>query len=624
MESLKEYSNSCSGYTKTFLSKMTRRKTVGADFFQTQMKRCLKIWDIVFLGTGHMIGAGIYILTGEVAKDTSGPALVVSFVLAGVAAFLSALCYAEFGGRVPKAGSAYSYGYVSIGEFWAFIIGWDMLVENMSGAAALGVAWSGYLDSLTHMAIRNGTRQVFGSLQETAGVFGTEPNFVAAALVILVSVFMAVGVKISTRFNSVFAVVNLLVIAFTVIYGMTFARKDYLTNPAYCQQNLTCSKHSEIVTDQCKSSNAFMPFGFSGVVSGAAKVFFAYVGFDSIAAAGEETVKPQRTIPLATLLAMIIVTLAYVMMSLTLTMMVPYCTIVTDSAFATAFKDRGVYWAQYVVSVGALSGMTTVLFGSLFATPRGVYAMSQDGLLCKFLSYVHPRTQTPLVGIVIFGMLTTLMSLVFTLKILTEFVSIGTLMAYSIVACSVIALRYEPNAARYSTESQMLAMKDIENKAGQLKSRFKFCDGVSKIFKLNYAISFMIVIIISLAATINFGSWYPLEWWSILVAVVLFLAFVFCLLFIFVHEQDPISTGFKMPLVPLLPAFSLLINVILMLRLSGHTWVRFTAWLVLGLIIYFGYGMWNSAEGKLAEQPEEHAKDDIEMTRASKYVAKDS
>uniref|UniRef100_A0A915HPK1 Uncharacterized protein n=1 Tax=Romanomermis culicivorax TaxID=13658 RepID=A0A915HPK1_ROMCU len=196
MESFKEYikeSSSCFGYTKNLLAKMTRRKTVDADFFQTKMKRCLKIWDIVFLGTGHMIGAGIYILTGEVAKETSGPALIVSYILAGVAAFLSALCYAEFGGRVPKAGSAYSYGYVSIGEFWAFIIGWDMLVENMSGAAALSVAWSGYLDSLTDLAIKNGTRTVFGSLQKTAGVFGTELNFVAAALVILVSVFMAVG-----------------------------------------------------------------------------------------------------------------------------------------------------------------------------------------------------------------------------------------------------------------------------------------------------------------------------------------------------------------------------------------------------------------------------------------------
>uniref|UniRef100_A0A915HQU5 Cationic amino acid transporter C-terminal domain-containing protein n=1 Tax=Romanomermis culicivorax TaxID=13658 RepID=A0A915HQU5_ROMCU len=423
---------------------------------------------------------------------------------------------------------------------------------------------------------------------------------------------------------NVFAVVNLLVIAFTVIYGLTFARKDYLTNPAYCQHNLTCSLNSEIVIDQCKASNAFMPFGFSGVVSGAAKVFFAYIGFDSIAAAGEETVKPQRTIPLATLLAMIIVTFAYVMMSLTLTMMVPYCTIVPDSAFATAFKDRGVYWAQYVVSVGALSGMTTVLFGSLFSTPRGVYAMSQDGLLCKFLSYVHPRTRTPIVGIVIFGVLTALMGLVFSLKILVEFVSIGTLMAYSIVACSVIVLRYEPNVARYGTKSQLLGIKDIQNKAGQLKARFKFCYPVTKNFKLNYVVSFLIVVIICLAATINFGSWYSLKWWSILVSVVLFLAFVSCLLFLFVHEQDPISIGFKMPFVPLFPAFSLLINVILMLRLSGHTWERFAAWLVLGLMIYFGYGMWNSAEGKLAKQSDEHAKDDIEMTRASKYAVNNS
>lgn len=507
------------------------------------MKRCLKLPDIVLLGTGHMIGAGIYILTGEATKKTAGPAIIISYLFSGFAAFLAALCYAEFGGRVPKAGSAYSYGYVTVGEFWGFIIGWDMLLENMIGAAALAVAWSGYLDSLCDKAISTGINSLVGKIHDPNGVMGEQLELVAPALIIVISIFMALGARTSTNFNNVFAGINLIVIAFTIIFGLTFATPSYWTDPTNCTAFMDCYQNG---TGTCTSRDAFMPFGFSGVVKGAAQVFFSYVGFESIASAGEETINPQRTIPLGTMIAMIIVTLAYILMALTITMMVPFCRIIAESAFAAVFWDRGAYWAKYVVAVGALSGMLTVLFGSLFATPRGVYAMSDDGLLCGCFGFIYKRTQVPVVGVILFGIISAILSLIFNLEILAEFVSIGTLLAYSIVACSVIVLRYRPNAANFGGKAGD-NLHDPD--AGRLKKSFSFLEPIFGRFKPGSVVAatsgIMVFVMFCLAALIHFGHWDTGLWWTVLLVVIFFLLALMCTFLIFAHEPAKATLQFK-------------------------------------------------------------------------------
>lgn len=367
-----------------------------------------------------MIGAGIYVLTGDVAKNVSGPGIVLSFIIAGKTSLLAALCYAEFGARVPKAGSAYVYTYVSIGEFWAFVIGWNIVLEHMIGSASVARAWSGYVDSLFGGAIKNGTMTYVGTIN--VDFFGNHPDFVALGLCVVLGCLLAIGVKGSTYFNSIFTIVNMVVVGFVVCFGLYWANLDNWTQ-----------------------YGGFLPFGFKGVLAGAATCFYAFVGFDSIATSGEEAKNPARSIPLATSIAMGVVTVAYIGVSAALTLMVPYVDIKPDSALPDAFAHNGADWAKYVVALGALCGMTTTLFGGLFALPRCIYAMAVDGLFFQVFSYVHKQTLTPIINLVICSILTGIIALLFDISKLVEFMSIGTLMAYTIVSASVIILRYQPS-----------------------------------------------------------------------------------------------------------------------------------------------------------------------------------
>ncbi|MPC14296.1 Cationic amino acid transporter 4 [Portunus trituberculatus] len=380
-------------------------------------------WKGRYRSIGHMVGAGIYVLTGTVAKDTAGPGIVLSFLLAGLASFLSALCYAEFGARVPKAGSAYVYTYVTVGEFWAFVIGWNIILEHMIGAASVARAWSGYVDSFFDKALSNFTMSTIGQMH--AGYLASYPDFLAFFVTLIYCSFLTLGVKGSAYFNSIFTLINLCVMSFVVIVGMYFA--DFT--------NWT-------------SGDGFLPFGFSGIISGAATCFYAFVGFDSIATAGEEAKEPAKSIPRATLVSMSVVTAGYVLVGATLTLMVPYYSLNPAAAIPDAFAAHGATWAKYVVSIGALCGMTTTLFGSLFSLPRCVYAMAVDGLVFSWLARVSDKTKVPIITLLLCGFFSALIALLFDIEKLVEFMSIGTLMAYTIVSASVIILRYQP-ASRY-------------------------------------------------------------------------------------------------------------------------------------------------------------------------------
>ncbi|XP_058810798.1 cationic amino acid transporter 4 isoform X2 [Phymastichus coffea] len=402
-------------------AKINRKKKLEGDVMDTPLKRCLSTFDITLLGIGHMIGAGIYVLTGPVARDMAGPGVILSFLLAGLASLLAALCYAEFGAKVPKAGSAYVYAYVSVGEFWAFVIGWNIILEHMIGAASVARAWSGYVDSLSGRAISNFTKRLMSghSMEEP---LGTVPDPLAATLCLIYALLLALGVKCSAAVNSLLTLVNLGVMGLVIVLG--FYHGD-LANWNY-------------------RGTGFLPFGMTGVFAGAATCFYAFVGFDSIATSGEEARTPGRSIPLATGLSMAIVTVGYILVSAALTLVEPYARISRDAALPEAFAAKGVHWAKYVISVGALCGMTTTLFGSLFSLPRTMYSMASDGLLFDFLARVSKRTQVPTINLAISGLVSALIALLFDLDHLVEFMSIGTFLAYTIVSASVIVLRYRP------------------------------------------------------------------------------------------------------------------------------------------------------------------------------------
>ena len=384
----------------------------------TPLNRCLSTFDLTLLGIGHMVGAGIYVLTGTVARDIAGPSTVISYLIAGFAALLSALCYAEFGARVPKTGSAYTYTYVTIGEIWAFIIGWNIILEHLLGAASVGRAFSGAVDSIFDHAIMNATIDHIGTMH--VGEIETYPDFVAFIGVLFSIGFIAGGAKLSIHVNNILTSINLSVVIFIIVLGFILAEPD-----------------------NWSKRGGFIPYGTQGVVAGAATCFYAYIGFEGIAIGGEEATNPSKSIPTATCIAVILVTLLYMSCSAVLTLMVPCFDLDVVAPFPDAFAQRGFGWARIIVAGGSLFGLMTSLLGSMFSLPRVVYAMSVDGLFFQTFGYIYPKTQTPLVAILTFGIFAAFLALLIDIETLVELLSIGTLLAFTMVAASILILRYQ-------------------------------------------------------------------------------------------------------------------------------------------------------------------------------------
>ncbi|XP_063975790.1 cationic amino acid transporter 4 [Diachasmimorpha longicaudata] len=590
-------------------TRMNRTKRLDGDSMETPLKRCLTTFDMTLLGVGHMVGAGIYVLTGSVAHEIAGPAVILSFLLAGLASLLAAFCYAEFGARVPRAGSAYVYTYVSVGEFWAFVIGWNIILEHMIGAASVARAWSGYVDSLSGGVLSNWTQEAFSGL-EMGEPLAQFPDPLAALLCLFYALLLGCGVKASARLNSALTLVNLAVILLVITLGFRYANFDNWWNSAH---------------------GGFLPFGFTGVLAGAASCFYAFVGFDSIASSGEEAREPSQSIPKATALSMAIVTLGYVSLSGMLTLIVPYRDINPSAALPEAFAANGVTWAKYVISIGALCGMTTTLFGSLFSLPRIMYAMASDGLLFSFLARVNERTQIPLITLAISGILSALIALLFDLRHLVEFMSIGTFLAYTIVSASVIVLRYRPHqpldglpqslrckdktselespASDSSATSSSIAgssspdhseLLDSEhlNPVGRLKKRYTWLSNIIGSWEPGTAVVAAVIIYTGGCACICILTIMKMEtWWDDILYVYMLLVTVASLLVIGAHEQSPPANDkFRVPLVPWIPALSIYTNVLLVSHLHILTWFRFLIWMFIGMFIYFLYGIHHSIE----------------------------
>ncbi|KAF9418792.1 hypothetical protein HW555_004459 [Spodoptera exigua] len=599
-----------------FCHKMNRRKPIYGDSMDTPLNRCLTTLDITLLGVGHMVGAGIYVLTGTVARHMAGPATALSFLLAGITSTLAALCYAEFGTRIPRAGSAYAYTYVSIGEFWAFIIGWNIVLEYMIGAASVARAWSGYLDAILDGAISNATISITGEMHET--LLSRYPDVLAFLICIVASLILAVGVKTSAYINNGLTILNLLVISLVIFLGFYYAD----------------------IGNWSQKNGGFMPYGVSGVLAGAATCFYAFVGFDSISASSEEAKDPSRSIPIATILSMALVAFGYILVALALTLMVPYQTINPDAALPSALGAVHADWAKYAVAVGAVCGMTTTLLGSLFSLPRCLYAMSADGLLFGFFSDINNKSQIPIVNLIISGLSSALIALLFDLEKLVEFMSIGTLLAYTIVSAAVIILRYRPVPA---VEDKSFGVPQLESPGdredssatgtpgtdggsssseasiyfilthitcrymfealtvGRLRAQYAWLEPLAGGRAPGAAVTSCVYTFTAAAAALCAHNHFlaePAGLWALLPDFVLSFIIVACLVIIWAHQQSPTRLPFRVPWVPLLPALSVMLNVELMINLNALTWARFAIWMTFGLLLYFLYGIHHSKLGE--------------------------
>ncbi len=396
------------------------------------LRRTLGPLDLVVFGVGVIIGTGIFVLTGQAAGTLAGPAIALSFVAAGIACALAALCYAEFASTVPVAGSAYTFAYASIGELVAWIIGWDLILEFALGAATVASGWSDYFRIVCHDTL---------GVNLPAWVDGAHHNLVAALFVLAITGLLCLGVKVSTRVNAVIVAIKLTVVLLVIVAGLFYVTGGNL-DPFVPPSGSAPAPGGEATTTLLQDLGINTgTFGIGGIFSAAALVFFAFIGFDIVATAAEETKNPQRDMPIGIFGSLAICTLLYVLVSLVITGMVPYDKIKIEAPLAEAFRSVGESQIAQVISVGALAGLTTVTLILMMGQARVFFAMSRDHLLPPAFARVSKRFKTPYRTTIATGIAVALLAFFVELTTLAELVNIGTLFAFVVVAIGVVVLR---------------------------------------------------------------------------------------------------------------------------------------------------------------------------------------
>jgi len=417
---------------------------------ENRLRRILGPVQLTSLGVGAIIGTGIFVLVGQAAHDKTGPALMLSFVVAGLACIFAALCYAEFASMVPVAGSAYTYAYATLGELMAWIMGWDLVLEYAVGSATVAHGWSHYFqDFIGILGIKLPHRLTtapfdydpsVGHLVSTHTLFDLPAIMVA----LLVTIILVKGIRESATFNATMVIIKVTIVFFVIIVGA------FYVNPA--------------------NWHPFAPYGLTGIsffgktlfgqqglggeplgmLAGAATIFFAYIGFDSVSTHAEEAKNPKRDVPIGIITSLILCTVLYILVAGIVTGMVPYNKINIDAPVSDAFRQVGLPWAQFLISLGALTGITSVLLVMMLSQPRVLLAMARDGLIPKsFFGAVHERFRTPWKSTILTGLFVATLAAFLPLRILAELVNIGTLLAFVIVCAAVLIMRKKhPEAER--------------------------------------------------------------------------------------------------------------------------------------------------------------------------------
>ncbi|XP_046453485.1 cationic amino acid transporter 3-like isoform X2 [Daphnia pulex] len=465
-----------------------------------KLLRILNLFDLTFLGIGSTLGVGIYVLAGSVAKDLAGPAVCLSFLIAAVASGIAALCYAEFGARVPKAGSAYVYSYVTVGEFIAFVIGWNLILEYLIGSASVARALSLNVDAMSNHSM---SRLFTLTTPIHVPFMSAYADWLSMSVTLLMTIVLAVGVKSTSLFTNTFTILNLSVVVFVITAGATYAKPE----------NWVLTVNETLQKDNNVGMGGFFPYGDK------------------------------------------------------------------DTPLIHAFQQVGHSWAAWIVTVGSAFGLAASLLGAMIPMPRVVYAMAKDGLLLRCLAAVHPRFKTPFTATVLTGSIAAIFAMVTDLDSLVEMMSIGTLLAYTLVAVSILILRYEWNPLKHNTTSldAVLPWQREPTEDSSKKSKI-----------IIFVLCILIVISCTVLASIQKSQVYHAGLIILLLSTAI--AMLGLVLYLCFLPRAINRVYFMVPLVPLIPAISIWINMYLMFQLSLATWLRFIVWMAVGLLVYGGYG----------------------------------
>lgn len=387
--------------------------------------------NLVTLGIGAIIGAGIFVLTGQAAANYAGPAVTISFVLAGLACVFAGLCYAEFASMIPIAGSAYTYAYATLGEFLAWIIGWDLILEYLFGASTVAVGWSGYVVSFLkdigiHIPAALSSAPIsFDAATHTYASTGAILNLPAVFIVLAMTTVLVIGIRESANFNNVIVVIKVIVILLFIVFGAMYIVPENWT--PFIPENQGSYGH----------------FGFSGIARAAGVIFFAYIGFDAVSTAAQEAKNPQKDMPWGILGSLAVSTVIYILVGLVMTGIVKYTALNDPAPIAVAINatGEGLTWLRYPIKIGAIAGLSSVVLVMLMAQPRIFFSMSKDGLLPASFSKIHPKFQTPYITTILTGAVAAVVAGLFPIGLLGELVSIGTLFAFVLVSGGILVLR---------------------------------------------------------------------------------------------------------------------------------------------------------------------------------------
>ncbi len=410
-----------------------------ADAEKSGVKRVLGPWALIALGIGAVIGAGIFVATGEAAKTRAGPALIVSYVLAGFVCALAALCYAEFAAMTPVSGSAYTYAYTTLGELFAWIIGWDLILEYAVAGAAVATGWSGYFSSflsLFGLTVPQSLNESPLAYKDGEFVFTSSYiNLPAVIIVLILTAILVKGIRESARVNALLVAIKVGAVVFVILVGLWFINPANWTPFApYGWTGINFFGYE--VHGQHTASGAPL-----GMIAGSAIIFFAYLGFDAVSTQAEEAKNPQRDMPIGIIGSLVICTILYIGVVIVLTGMVKYDQIDEKAGVAEAFSQVGIPWAKALITPAALAGLTSVVLVSLLGSSRVLMAMSRDGLLPRLFSTIHPSLGTPWKGTIAVGVMVALMAGLLPLDALLELTNIGTLFAFAVVCGAVLVMR---------------------------------------------------------------------------------------------------------------------------------------------------------------------------------------